>query len=350
MDTQRFQTLAATLPEDQQNAFRTFVQHCHKMEVLQRPRTLQKGDLTDGLNDEYTLLRFLRARSFDVNGAYEQFKEALALRKSVGAIITYETIDIDEFEMARNLYPHWSGCRDRTGMPICIFDTSCLDDKVVDRYNDNRNTPASRSGGTISKAMQHAIVFNDYLTRFVLPVCSAISDGKNSNTAITSAVYVVDVSTLTMKQVWSLREYVQDFNFLLSTCYPEVIDRIYVVNAPSYFGMIWNFVRKWIDPRTASKVQIVFPAQVLSTLLSTIDVAHIPLQYGGEHCIQYGMPPKVDNEILQSIVCSPPVSINQLPIGPIKLSITQHGKQALIATGTAGGNKRQDLIGLVKCV
>lgn len=76
--------------------------------------------------------------------------------------------------------------------------------------------------------MQQAIVFNDYLIRFVLPVCSAMSDRKNPDIAISSAVYIVDVSSLTIKQAWSLRMYVQDFNRLLSTCYPEVIYRIYV--------------------------------------------------------------------------------------------------------------------------
>jgi hypothetical protein len=45
---------------------------------------------------------------------------------------------------------------------------------------------------------------------------------------IDSAVYLVDVSKISLKQAWSLRSYAQDISQLLATCYPEVIDRVYV--------------------------------------------------------------------------------------------------------------------------
>lgn len=123
-------------------------------------------------------------------------------------------------------YPHWSGRRDKSGKPICIFDSRHLDDVVIQRYNEDRNV--SRGSAAVSSAMEQAIVFHDYLTRFVFPVCSAMRDRKQPGTAISSAVYIADVSGMTLKQAWNLRMYIQDFGVLLSTCFPEVIDRIYV--------------------------------------------------------------------------------------------------------------------------
>jgi len=150
-------------------------------------------------------------------------------------------------------------------MPICIFDTSCLDDDSIERYNEGKIIAASGGDMTVSRTMHQAIVFNDYLIRFVLPVCSAMSDRKNPGIAISSAVYIVDVSHLTIKLAWNLRMYVQVFSKLLSTCCPEVIHRIYVctrilyfsappasfypksltsldqaVNTPPCFGVIWS--------------------------------------------------------------------------------------------------------------
>lgn len=68
----------------------------------------------------------------------------------------------------------------------------------------------------------------DYLTRFVLPMCSGLHGRPNSASPVTSAVYLVDVGTLTLKQGWGLRSYAQDVSKLLATCYPEVVERVYV--------------------------------------------------------------------------------------------------------------------------
>lgn len=83
-----------------------------------------------------------------------------------------------------------------------------------------------------SETTKRAIVALDYLTRFVLPLCSTIDDRPDAANPVTSAVYLVDVGSLTLKQGWSLRSYAQDVSKLLATCYPEVVDRVYV-SAPN---------------------------------------------------------------------------------------------------------------------
>ena len=39
-------------------------------------------------------------------------------------------------------------------------------------------------------------------------------------------------------------------------CYPETVHRIYIVNAPSVFQVVWRFVKQWVDPQTATKIQV----------------------------------------------------------------------------------------------
>jgi len=41
-----------------------------------------------------------------------------------------------------------------------------------------------------------------------------------------------------------------------SACYPETTYRIFVINAPGFFSMMWKVVRPWIDADVQDKIQI----------------------------------------------------------------------------------------------
>ena len=113
-------------------------------------------------------------------------------------------------------YPHWTGRRDKRGLPICFFDISYLDAHRMKGY--------SRSADEVRRAL----AVHDTLTRFVLPLCSMAG----TTTPVSSCLYIVDISAFGLKQAWSLRKYTQDISKLLATSYPEVIDRVWV-RAPS---------------------------------------------------------------------------------------------------------------------
>jgi hypothetical protein len=130
-------------------------------------------------------------------------------------------------------YQHWTGGRDKRGFPICMFDIAHLNRAVITDYNKPRGMkcptqqiPKKESVGTI--AAQTAMAFHDTMTRFVLPLCSAACDRSMPDVPITSAIYIVDVSALGLKQAWNLRSYAQDVSELLATCFPEVVQTIFV--------------------------------------------------------------------------------------------------------------------------
>jgi hypothetical protein len=77
-------------------------------------------------------------------------------------------------------------------------------------------------------AIQRASVAHDYLTRFVFPLCSAMQDRARPTVPITSALYLVDISTFTIRQGWDIKNYTSDIGKLLMTGYPEIIDRLLV--------------------------------------------------------------------------------------------------------------------------
>ncbi|KAI0441569.1 CRAL/TRIO domain protein [Xylaria telfairii] len=317
------------LTADGQKRFQLFVEQCRDHGLLNHPAGLSAEDTLDGLNDEVTLLRFLRARAFDVAGALRQFQEAQAIRCSVNTTETYNTIDIDDFEHLRSIYPHWSGHRTKHGLPICTLDAANLDGPHFAKYHNY----------TPSQVTCRAITSLDYLTRFVLPLCSTMTDRPDPDQPVSRGLYIVDITYISLRQAWNLRGYAQSITGLLATCYPEVVDKIYVVNAPPYFSKIWALLKGWIDPNTAKKLVIVPPADVLTTLLETIDIECIPERYGGQSKAEYGLVPRVDG--LKDLV-----GVEELPDGPIKWTIDQ-GNRTAVAVGARGGEARKEFLGPV---
>lgn len=129
-------------------------------------------------------------------------------------------------------YPHWTGRRDRRGRPILVLDLAHLNASTMAAWRKtrdiSRNTELTASGTIIPDMEQRAAIYFDSITRFVLPLCSAMSDRPDPTTPIDKSMYIVDASALSLKQAWDLREFARDISWILSTCYPETIDRIIV--------------------------------------------------------------------------------------------------------------------------
>jgi hypothetical protein len=72
------------------------------------------------------------------------------------------------------------------------------------------------------------------LTRFVMPLCSAI-DRKHPETPISQSNNIVDISGVGLKQFWNLKNHMQDASVLATAHYPETLDRIFVRPNSSLF-------------------------------------------------------------------------------------------------------------------
>lgn len=182
-----------------------------------------------------------------------------------------------------------------------------------------------------------AITSLDYLTRFVLPLCSSMTDRPDADKPVSKAVYLADTTTLTLRQTWNIRGWVQSITGLLATCYPEVVDKIYVLNAPSYFSRIWALIKSFVDPTTAKKLVIVPQNDTLATLLEVMDIESIPERYGGKSKAKNAMVPQVAN--LEALL-----GVAELPLGPIRWMTTAEGTRTAVAVGTKGGEKRRELL------
>eukprot|EP00746_Dinoflagellata_sp_MGD_P102294 gnl/MRDRNA2_/MRDRNA2_41810_c0_seq1.p1 gnl/MRDRNA2_/MRDRNA2_41810_c0~~gnl/MRDRNA2_/MRDRNA2_41810_c0_seq1.p1 ORF type:complete len:426 (-),score=71.81 gnl/MRDRNA2_/MRDRNA2_41810_c0_seq1:341-1618(-) len=78
-----------------------------------------------------------------------------------------------------------------------------------------------------------------------------------------------------------LLKYIND---LSSDHYPEFINRVVVINAPSIFVIIWRVICTIMDPQTTEKFELYSDVPV-ARLLELIDRKHLPLHLGGDNRI-----------------------------------------------------------------
>lgn len=110
-----------------------------------------------------------------------------------------------------------------------MIDLAYLKNEAMTRWRQTRNMPCADASATSSPDMaQRVCVFHDSLTRFILPLCTAMNDRPDSSIPVTKSTYLVDGSALSLKQVWDMRDFAQEVSWILATCYPETISHIIV--------------------------------------------------------------------------------------------------------------------------
>ncbi|KAL3487201.1 CRAL-TRIO domain-containing protein [Aspergillus germanicus] len=345
----------------------TFSNLCAENDLLKRTGW-KDGDIQDGFTDQNTLLRFLQANDMDPSLALDQLRQATDFHTKNQALGLYDLIDVEDYEDTRRLYPTWTGRRDKHGRPLLMIDIAALGKEPMAHWRATRTVPApSGSGGQQDRVkvttsrhttnmVQRALIFFDGLTRFILPLCSAVRDAQTSSCqsregngegGVLKCVAIIDAATVSLKQGWDVRDYAREISWILATCFPEVLDRIYLCNTPSIFSTIWKVLKGFVEPKTAEKIVVLTSCETYSALNEDIEHSSIPASCGGGFAYETGILPDLDDEIRAALLWSAPLK-KQFPPGPIKWVKSDAGHQwRAIATGTVEGVARADEVAVL---
>jgi len=311
---------------------------------------------TGGLNgrpshDDETLLRYLRARKFIPTEAFGQFKDTEDWRKDIQLEKIYDTIDINEYEQTRVLYPQWTGRQDRRGIPVYTFEVAGLSSKAISANEASTTSKGQPAQSKIPPKMLRLFALYENLTNFVLPLCSEMTNRPFPETPVSQSSNIVDISNVGLRQFWNLKTHMQDASQLATAHYPETLDRIFIIGAPSFFPTVWSWVKKWFDPITVSKIFILSKQEQYSTLAKYIDPENIPEQYGGKLKYKFGDLPNIDPALHNIIRWTAPHKLNgmdTIPAGPIRWVTTPTGDRVAIAVGSENGKRRDVQVAILK--
>lgn len=234
------------LTEDQQKCFETLNER-------------MKGEV-----ETATLIRFLRARDYDIDKAEPMLREALKWRAEVGADGILQT-EIPQFDLMKKLVTGGFHKQDKFGRPVYIERTGMIDIPRLLNLIAHKNRLAGH------------IFAQEYKLHMIR------EQGKTLGRTATSFCVIMDLKGLSLFHKQGVDTF-KETSEIDKNRYPEILGQLFVVNAPWIFPVLYKLVKGFLDPKTRTKVHVL-GSNFKEKLLEFIDEDALPEEYGGKcHC------------------------------------------------------------------
>ncbi|KAL6991923.1 hypothetical protein U1Q18_010034 [Sarracenia purpurea var. burkii] len=221
------------------------------------PLLPSKGAETE--STDVILLKFLRAREFKPNEAFEMLKKTLQWRKE------FKTDSILDEDLGADLSQvgYMSGT-DREGHPICYNVFGGFGKEEI--YEKAFGTAEKREGFMRWRVqlMEKGVRKLDFKAGGVNSLLQ-INDLKNSPGPSKKELRIATKQAVGIFQ----------------DNYPEFVARNIFINVPFWYYAFNALLSPFLTQRTKSKFVVARPGKVTETLLKYIPVEEIPIQYGG---------------------------------------------------------------------
>ena len=231
-----------------------------------------KGQLKDGnvienfeIYDDLFLLRFLRARKFDLEKTMEMFKKFLQWRIDMHVDELRESFEMDNLIEIKKLYPHGYHRTDKLGRPVYI--------ELYDKTDVNGLFKVT----TEEKMVKYYIKQYERQIKYIFPAWSAVVQRPVEQSCTILDANGIGIFSL----VGPIKGFVKLASDIGQDYYPEMLGKMTIINVGFLFRAIWSMVKSFIDPKTQSKINLL-KSSYKEELLKLIDEDKLPSFLGGK--------------------------------------------------------------------
>ncbi|KAF8681575.1 Nep1 protein [Rhizoctonia solani] len=215
-------------------------------------------------HDDPTLLRFLRARKFDLAKSKEMIVACENWRKEFGVDDIVKWDFLHEKEQVNKFYPQYYHKMDKDGRPV-----------YIERLGSVNVTELAKVT-TEERQLQNLVLEYERFLHERLPACSAAA-GAPVETSCT----ILDLKGVGIGSFFSVKDYVMKASAIGQNYYPETMGKFYIINTPFMFATVWNVIKPWLDPVTVAKISIPSSSATEKELLAQIPKENLPADLGG---------------------------------------------------------------------
>ena len=213
--------------------------------------------------DDYYLLRFCRARNYDLEKIIKMFKKFIKWRID-NDIENINNFIFNEFDEVLKVYPHGFHKIDKKGNPIYY--------QLINKLKADKLFKLT----TPERLIKYFTKTSENMMKYRFKACS-----KYKGELIEGSCVILDIENMGISDLFGkTRVFLNLIAKLGQDYYPCNMAKMFLLNTNKFFGLIYNVIKGLIDIRTRQKIEIL-GTDYKKKIFEYIDPENLPSFLGG---------------------------------------------------------------------